>query len=82
MRFLTVRYTRGMGCEELARMRADLQTLHREAKHQREHARAAERSDRRSRNRGRSDALAYIHRRLHRAAAALERHIIVHRCQE
>ena len=71
-----------MGCEELARMRANLQKLHQEAKYQRERARIAERNDRRTRNRGRSDALAYIHRRLHRAAAALERHIISHRCQE
>lgn len=63
-------------------MRANLQKLHQEAKHQRERARMAERNDRRSRNRGRSDALSYIHRRLHRAAAALERHIITHGCQE
>jgi hypothetical protein len=71
-----------MGCEELARMRADLQKLHLEAKHQQERVRVAERNDQRSRNRGRSGALAYIHRRLHRAAAALERHILTHGCQE
>ncbi len=63
-------------------MRANLRKLHEEAKHERERARAAERNDRRSSNRGRSDALAYIHRRLHRAATALERHIITHGCQE
>ena len=71
-----------MACDELVRMRNALQQLHAEARHQSERARTAERNDRRSRNRGRSDALAYIHRRLHRAAAALERHIITHRCQE
>ena len=71
-----------MGCEELARMRAHLQKLHQEARHQRERARLAEHNERRSRVRGRSDALAYLHRRLHRAAAALERHIITHGCQE
>ncbi|HEU5403810.1 MAG TPA: hypothetical protein VFU86_20815 [Terriglobales bacterium] len=63
-------------------MRANLQKLHQEAKLQSERSRIAERNDRRSRHRGRSDALAYIHRRLHRAAAALERHILTHRCQE
>jgi hypothetical protein len=71
-----------MGCEELARMRASLKELHQEAKRQRERAHAAERNDRRSRHRGRSDALVYIHRRLHRAAAALERHILSHGCQK
>ncbi len=71
-----------MACDEVARMRAALQQLHAEARHQAERARAGERNDRRNRNRGRSDALAYIHRRLHRAAAALERHIITHGCQE
>ncbi len=63
-------------------MRANLQKLHQEAKHRRERVLMAERNDRRSRNRGRSDALAYIYRRLHRAAAALERHLITHGCQE
>ncbi len=63
-------------------MRADLQHLHLEAKHQRERVRIAEHNDRRSRTRGHSGSLAYIHRRLHRAAAALERHLLTHGCQE
>lgn len=63
-------------------MRADLQKLHLEAKHQRERVRVAGRNDRRFRNRGRSGALAYIHRRLHRAAAALEQHLLTHGCQD
>ena len=71
-----------MACEELVRMRADLQRLHAEDRHQMERTRTGERNDRRSRHRGRSDALVYIQRRLHRAAAALERHVLDHRCQE
>jgi hypothetical protein len=63
-------------------MRGSLRQLREEAKRRREHARGAERNDRRTHNRGGSDALVYMERRLHRATSELEQHIIFHRCQE
>lgn len=63
-------------------MRVSLRQLRDEAKRQREHARQAELQDRRSYDRGGSDALVYMHRRLHRATAELEQHIVLHNCQE
>ncbi len=71
-----------MACEDLVGMRLSLRHLREEAKRQREHARQAERNDRRSYDRGGSDALVYMERRLHRATSALEQHIITHHCQE
>jgi hypothetical protein len=71
-----------MACEQLVGMRVTLRQLRDEAKRRRDHAREAERNDRRSSDRGGSDALVYMERRLHRATADLEQHIIFHRCQE
>jgi hypothetical protein len=71
-----------MACEQLVGMRVSLRQLREEAKRQRDHAREAERNDRRAYDRGGSDALVYMERRLHRATTALEEHIIIHRCQE
>ncbi len=70
-----------MACEELVRMRAGVHQLHREAIRERNRIRLAEHDDRRSRNRGRSDALAHLQRRIHSAIAALEHHILSHGCQ-
>jgi hypothetical protein len=71
-----------MACEQLLGMRVSLRQLREEAKRRRDHAREAERNDRRSQDRGGSDALVYMERRLHRATTELEQHIIFHRCQD
>jgi hypothetical protein len=71
-----------MACEQLLGMRVSLRQLREEAKRGRGHAREAERNDRRSQDRGGSDALVYMERRLHRATTELEQHIIFHRCQD
>lgn len=71
-----------MACEHLVGMRVTLRQLREEAKRRRDHARQAERNDRRRCDRGGSDALVYMERRLHRATSELERHVITHRCQE
>ena len=71
-----------MACEQLVGMRGTLRQLREEAKRRRNHAREAERNDRRTFDRGGSDALVYMERRLHRATSELEQHIVTHRCQE
>jgi len=71
-----------MACDQLVRMRLSLRELHAEAKRRRTGARQAAEANRRADYRGGSDALVYMQRRLHRATAELEQHILVHNCQE
>lgn len=71
-----------MACDQLVGLREEIRHLSKEIRQLQERASKATRNCRRTGLRSGSDAIAYMHRRVQRASAELERHISHHNCQE